>query len=388
MSFLLAALPERRPRQDRRLLHPRLQSGLDLPRRLQLDRSACGRIEDRPAHRADADVERDRLLRRPGVCRWATAPSGTTSTATKRTAHLDRLSPAGAARRPGAGRQEGGVHLRSQSRPRLGRRRILDRALVADRSDRASSASASISKARIGRARKSPSTNTTATSSSACPACPKPPRPRGSIRWPTCASSARFEVVKSDLREARAQAHRCRDEPGAEIDPATQGRRSKTARPSASKSMATWSKVFRRRRASKSSTRKRWSTGAGPNMRCPGYIESHVDCAETGPRGRRVLPAADVPLADADSHPQRRGQVAQRNRPVQSAVDASDRLRRGSAFATATWRASPPRSATSSIASGSPKRFGPASPPVRTTWAAGGASKMRRAIATAPMSWT
>ena len=36
----VAALSQRRPRQDRRLFHPRLQSGLDVSGRLQLDRGA------------------------------------------------------------------------------------------------------------------------------------------------------------------------------------------------------------------------------------------------------------------------------------------------------------------------------------------------------------
>ena len=59
-----AALPEGGPRQARRLLHPRLQPGVDQPRRLRLDRGAHQTRAGRAARRADADVERDRVLRR------------------------------------------------------------------------------------------------------------------------------------------------------------------------------------------------------------------------------------------------------------------------------------------------------------------------------------
>ena len=47
--------------------------------------------------------------------------------------HVDRLSPAGPARRQGARRPAGAVHLRGQPRPGLGRGRVLDRAVLADR---------------------------------------------------------------------------------------------------------------------------------------------------------------------------------------------------------------------------------------------------------------
>src|SRR5688500_14635621 len=55
---------KRRPWKDRYLLHPRLQSGLDLSRRVLVDRSAFRRRQDWNAHRSHADVERDRVLRR------------------------------------------------------------------------------------------------------------------------------------------------------------------------------------------------------------------------------------------------------------------------------------------------------------------------------------
>ena len=60
-----AALPQGRPRPARRLLHPRLQPGLDQPRRLLAGSRCC---TDEPTgrlpRRADADLERDGLVRR------------------------------------------------------------------------------------------------------------------------------------------------------------------------------------------------------------------------------------------------------------------------------------------------------------------------------------
>src|SRR5207248_1282947 len=57
-----SAVSEGRPRNTRRLLQPRLQPGLDEPRRVLVDRGAHRRNESRTARRVDADLERDRLL--------------------------------------------------------------------------------------------------------------------------------------------------------------------------------------------------------------------------------------------------------------------------------------------------------------------------------------
>ena len=78
-----AAPAEGRPRQARRLLHARLQPGVDEPGRLLVDRGAHRRDAGRPARRADADLERDRVTSPTTCCRWASAPSATTSTPTR-----------------------------------------------------------------------------------------------------------------------------------------------------------------------------------------------------------------------------------------------------------------------------------------------------------------
>ena len=64
LSLPAAALPARGPRQDRRLLHARLQPGLDQPRRADVGAGAARRVQDRAARRAHADLERDRAVRR------------------------------------------------------------------------------------------------------------------------------------------------------------------------------------------------------------------------------------------------------------------------------------------------------------------------------------
>ena len=64
MSFLLPHFLKEGPRPARHVLHARLQPALDQSRRLHVDGSAEGRVEDRPPRRADADLERDRVVRR------------------------------------------------------------------------------------------------------------------------------------------------------------------------------------------------------------------------------------------------------------------------------------------------------------------------------------
>ena len=79
LSFLLPHFLKEGRGQARRLLHPRLQPGVDQPRRLLLDRGAHRRGEGRPA----TWPSRRRGARPPTspttCCRWATAPSATTS---------------------------------------------------------------------------------------------------------------------------------------------------------------------------------------------------------------------------------------------------------------------------------------------------------------------
>ena len=100
LSFLLPHFLQGGARHARRVLHARLQPGLDEPRRLLLDRGAHRRGADRPARRADADLERDRLLRRLRAAGRARlrAPRSPLLRAVRRP--VDRLPPARAARRP------------------------------------------------------------------------------------------------------------------------------------------------------------------------------------------------------------------------------------------------------------------------------------------------
>ena len=191
MSFLLAAFLERRARQDRRLFHARFQPGVDLSGWFQLGRGPARRIENRPAHRAHADLERNGLLCRPGAADGAGVRTARSQQLRDPQRHLDRFSPTRSARGQESVR---GSRCSSPTRPiRAGSgRRTNSGSSSAGRSmPTGSLAFANTLKALTGRAKKSPSTNITATFSSACRACPRPPRPRGSIRWLTCASSAR-----------------------------------------------------------------------------------------------------------------------------------------------------------------------------------------------------
>ena len=142
--------------------------------------------------------------------------------------------------------------------------------------ERAASAFASTLKARTGPARKSPSTSTTASFSSACRACPRPPRRKGLDPLAYMRKFGAFEVVKSTYRR-HDRPLGSDDLAGAEVDPSQQGRpQERQDARHRDRRQPAW-RVFRRRRASRSSTRKRWSIGTGPNIALPGYINSHVD---------------------------------------------------------------------------------------------------------------
>ncbi len=160
-----AALPERGPRQARHVFHARLQPAVDESRRLYVDGSAAGRIEDRHARGADADLERNGVVRRlhPADGSRHRTPRHDEPGNTRRT--LARIPPAGDARGDGKERREGRRHARGQPRRSLGRVRVLDRA-VAGRSIRTDrSASGSSSSRPTGPAKRSRSTSTTAGSS-------------------------------------------------------------------------------------------------------------------------------------------------------------------------------------------------------------------------------
>src|SRR5688572_24450221 len=63
-ELLTAASVERQSWKTRRLLYAGLQSGLDLPGRVYVDRGPLRRKQDRPAHRVDSNLERDGVFRR------------------------------------------------------------------------------------------------------------------------------------------------------------------------------------------------------------------------------------------------------------------------------------------------------------------------------------
>ena len=174
-----AALPQGGARLARRLLHARLQPGLDEPRRLLVDRDADRRGADRPARRADADLERDRLprrLRAAGRARLR-APRSALVRAVRRP--VDRLPPARAARGPRTARAAGGGHPGGESGRGLGGERALDRALLADRSRRLARHSALVRvRGAAGREAHRRRVLPLPSSSTPCPGCRSVPRRR------------------------------------------------------------------------------------------------------------------------------------------------------------------------------------------------------------------
>ena len=149
-----AALPERRPRPPRSVFHARLQSRVDLSRRLLLDRNAARRKDDRPARRPHPHLERDRLVCRlraaHGLQLRAARPDEPGILRRK----VDRLPPAGGACAQGESRRKVRLHLSGQSRRSVGGRRILDQPLVGHRSGWLAWAFASGSNRRIGPGRR------------------------------------------------------------------------------------------------------------------------------------------------------------------------------------------------------------------------------------------
>ena len=190
-----AALPARRARQARDVLHARLQPRVDQSRRHVVDRDADRRGQGRAARVPDADLERD------GVVRGLRAADGPRLRAPRphvagdaRRA-LDRLPPAGAARGARAAGQDAstspGRRTRRPGSARSGRRTSSGSSCRGASIPTARSASASTSSRRIGRARSCASRSSTAGSSrTACPGCRRPRRRRGSRRSSTCGSTA------------------------------------------------------------------------------------------------------------------------------------------------------------------------------------------------------
>ena len=78
LSFLLTAPPARGSRQDRGLLHARLQPGVDQPGRDAVGAGPARRVQDRAARGPDPGLERDRPVRRLRAADGASRPSATT----------------------------------------------------------------------------------------------------------------------------------------------------------------------------------------------------------------------------------------------------------------------------------------------------------------------
>ena len=114
--------------------------GVDQSRRHELDRNAVRRKQSRAPRLSHADVERDSVVRRLCPADGSRVGAPRSDEPGNSSGALDRFSPADFARRVGKGRQEIQHDLRGarsgRHRTGLGRRRVLDRALVAGRPGR------------------------------------------------------------------------------------------------------------------------------------------------------------------------------------------------------------------------------------------------------------
>ena len=135
MSFLLPHLAQRRPRSSRRVLHSSLQPGVDEPRWNELGRSSQRRIDDRASRRAHSGVERDRVVRRLCVADGRSHGTARHHESGDSFRAVDLFPAARSASASRAQRRARRLHLRSEPGRGLGRRRVLDRAFVAHRSD-------------------------------------------------------------------------------------------------------------------------------------------------------------------------------------------------------------------------------------------------------------
>ena len=184
MSFLLPHFLQGGARQARHVLHARLQPGVDQPRRHVVDRDADGRGEGRAPRLPHADLERDGVVRRLRAADGARLRAPRPHEPGDARRALDRLPPAraaGGARAPG---QELRLDLAGprggRARAGVGGGRVLDRAVVADRSRRRARHPQVLRVAVPARREARASRSTTAGSSrTPCPGCPRPRRRRG-----------------------------------------------------------------------------------------------------------------------------------------------------------------------------------------------------------------
>ena len=250
-----AALPQGRPRQARRLLHARLQPALDQSRRLHVDGSAARRVEDRPAHRADADLERDGVVRRLRAADGARHRAARHDEPGDARRPLARLPPAGQARGAREARRAGRDIRRRPIPAKCGKRASSGSRSRGRSIPTARSASASSSSRPTGPASRSPSTSTTAgCSSTQCPDFPKRRARRISRRCSTCASTARSRWTTTP----------------------TARRTSRPSRPAASRSTASAAPASTRRRRRLefySPTLAQWGW---PEHAIPRYSTGHV----------------------------------------------------------------------------------------------------------------
>ena len=270
------------------------------------------------------------------VLPMGTGRSGTTCIRTRRTTRSGSASGRPVLR---AARERLGEtvsrHARRQPGRGVGGERVLDRAVVADRSGRHARHPPVLRIAASARAKSSASMSTTAGSSrTRCRVCPNAPRREGLTPLAFMRRYGAFEVAAQDRPAARG----CRSPPERTGDVAASTvrarlraqrqagdaerradcragrRRGRTPRRSACESTARSCAASRRRAASSSSTRARSPSGAGREYALPPYIKSHVHPDNLEP-GQMVLDP-DVPAADADPHARRQtrsGSTSSRN---------------------------------------------------------------------------
>ena len=233
--------------------------------------SAAGRVEDRHARRAHADLERDGVVRRLRPADGPRHRAARHDEPGNARGPLARLPPAGRARRDGKAGQ-----ARRRTRTRRTPAKCGKRPSSGSRSrgrsiPTARSASASSSNRRTGRASRSRWTSTTAGSSrTPCRACRTAAKKEDLTPLQYMRKYGVFKVDDVAYSKAHEQPLRRRGAARRRRDRAhqdgTRRRRHRRRRARAST----------RRHASSSSTRRRWPRGAGRSTRfratCPGHV--------------------------------------------------------------------------------------------------------------------
>ncbi len=358
-----AALPQGGARLARRVLHARLQPGLDEPRRLLVDRDADRRGADRPARRVDADLERDRLprrLRAAGRARLR-APRSALLRAVRRP--VDRLPPARAARGPRTAGAAGGGHPGGESGRGLGGERALDRPLLADRSRRLARHSALVrvrgAAGREAHRRRVLPRHLRALGARAAgarrgggsdPARVHAPlrslRDRPRRRPAPRRAGARRGARRRPRRRCRACVHASPEaglpERRAVADAGARRRRS--PRRSGSRWTAASCEAFRLRAAGSSSTRARSPNGAGPRPRCRRTCAAMSTRKSSRPGSSSSSRRSACPSRSTRARPTRSGSTRSRTR---TRCGSTCPMPSVSASRPATSSASRPRSATS-----------------------------------------